>query len=92
MASHTMEAGLLELTNEQIVTEMATAIEVTQRLLEAKKGDAEIADLKRQAKDLEEERYNNELRGLKQRFKALRLQAKIRKIKFESILDFPKEE
>jgi ABC-type phosphate transport system auxiliary subunit len=81
----------VELTNEQVITEMATAIEVTQRLIETKKADAEIADLRRQAKDLEEERYNNELRMLKQRFKALRLQAKVRKLKFESVLDLPQE-
>ena len=87
MVTHSLDAGMAHLTNDQIKDELANIVEILKRTEEAKKEDSELARLKESLKVLEETKYNHKIRQLKKKFKAIRRLAAIRDIPFDLIVE-----
>lgn len=78
-----LESGLVEMTDEELIKHIGALYENIKRYSEAAKNDEELAQLKKEVKDLEYSKYGHHIKTSTLRLKGARNQARLRGIKFE---------
>ena len=82
MTSPVEQSRYVDLTDNDLRDLIGATFEAIKKLQEAKKGDAELLAMAQRKKDIEDERYNVDIRAMSRTLKAMREVAQARGLKF----------
>jgi predicted deacetylase len=83
MTDGIQQARFVDLNDDELKEAVGSLHEYCKRIEEARKADSEINELKERAKELDAERYSEELKAARRRLMAARKVAESRGIKFK---------